>query len=235
VCGMMERQKESDKHHYIPKFYLKQWVNPADPTRKLCEFSRPYKVVTPRRTDRDGTGYQPGLYTFPNLPPHAKDFIEKTLLQMADDKADKVLQRIMVGDMNFDQDTRSEWSRFLVSLIFRNPEGITRLRNLITEMYPEYLDGLGYTFDSIKLPDGLRTLEEGRAKGTQTKDLEHFLLLLLRRLIENPELGARLNNMFCNCSPGVLASVPAQDQPAPSWFGGPGRKVLDAVTVGSIL
>jgi hypothetical protein len=38
-----------------------------------------------------------------------------------------------------------------------------------------------------------------------------------------------------NCSPGVLASVPAQDQPAPPWFGDPGRKVLDAVTVGSIL
>jgi hypothetical protein len=61
----MKRQKEGDKHHYIPKFYLKQWVNPADPNRELCEFSRPYKIVKPRRTDPDGTGYQRGLYTFP--------------------------------------------------------------------------------------------------------------------------------------------------------------------------
>jgi hypothetical protein len=193
---MTKRQKEGDKHHYVPKFYLKQWVDPAGPIRELCEFSRPYKIVKSRRTDPDGTGYQRGLYTFPNLPPHARDFIEKKLLQMADDDANKVLQRILAGDMNFDQDARSAWSRFLMSLIYRNPENITRLRNLITERYPEYLDGLRDTFDTIKHPDDPRTFQEVQAKETQAKDLEHVLLLLLRRMIDNPEVGARLNNMF---------------------------------------
>lgn len=193
---MAKRQKEGDKHHYIPKFYLKQWLNSAAPVQKLCEFSRPYKSVTPRRTDPDGTGYQRGLYTFPNLPPHARDFIEKKLLQMADDEANKVLQRILSRDMNFDQDERSAWSRFLMSLIYRNPEDIARLRKLVTEKYPEYLDGLQETFDTIKHPDDPRTFEEVRAKGTQAKDLEHVLLLLLQRMIDNPEVGRRLNNMI---------------------------------------
>jgi hypothetical protein len=192
---MAERKKEGDKHHYIPKFYLKQWVNSADPERRLCEFSRPYKIVKPRRIVTDGTGYEPGLYTFPNLPPHARDSIERKLLQMADDKADKVLQRILAGDMDFDQDARSAWSRFLMSLIVRNPEGITRLRSLVTERYPEYLDGLRDTFDSIKHPDDPRTFEDVKAKGTQAKDLEHIMLRLLQHLIDNPVVGAGLNNM----------------------------------------
>ena len=35
------------KHHYLPVFYLKQW---AGPDRRLCEFSRPHKVVKPSAT-----------------------------------------------------------------------------------------------------------------------------------------------------------------------------------------
>jgi hypothetical protein len=52
------------KHHYIPVFYLKQW---AQTDGQICEFSRPYKEVKPRRTYPDGTGYVRGLYTFREL------------------------------------------------------------------------------------------------------------------------------------------------------------------------
>src|SRR5437764_7727637 len=83
-----------DKHHYIPKFYLKQWVG-AD--GRLCEFSRPYKAspenmphwrsipLRPRLTHVDGTGYQRGLYTFSELAPNIANYLEKRFLQRADD------------------------------------------------------------------------------------------------------------------------------------------------------
>ena len=35
-------EEERKKHHYIPVFYLQQWVRRED--GKLCEFSRPYKT-----------------------------------------------------------------------------------------------------------------------------------------------------------------------------------------------
>lgn len=35
------------KHHYILVFYLKRWVTADD---RICEFSRPYLKVVPRRT-----------------------------------------------------------------------------------------------------------------------------------------------------------------------------------------
>jgi hypothetical protein len=72
------------KHHYLPVFYLKQW---AGPDGRLCEFSRPHKVVKPRRTYPDGTGYERGLYTFEGLSPSVADFLEQQFLLRADDGA----------------------------------------------------------------------------------------------------------------------------------------------------
>lgn len=57
------------KHHYIPVFYSKRWTGQDG---RLCEYSRPYKVVKPRRTFPDGTGYARGLYTLPDAPPGFK-------------------------------------------------------------------------------------------------------------------------------------------------------------------
>jgi len=42
------------KHHYIPVFYLKQW---AGVDGRVCEFSKPYDRVKPRRAHPDGTAY----------------------------------------------------------------------------------------------------------------------------------------------------------------------------------
>jgi hypothetical protein len=55
------------KHHYIPVFYLKQWMGGDD---RVCEFSKPHDRVKPRRTHPDGTGYVRGLNTIAGLPPH---------------------------------------------------------------------------------------------------------------------------------------------------------------------
>jgi hypothetical protein len=182
--------EKGDKHHYIPKFYLNQWIGPD---KVLCEFSRPYKTVKPRRTDPDGTGYERGLYTFPSLPPVAKNAIEKKLLQMADDKAASVLQRILIGDMDLNEDARSAWSRFLMSMMHRNPERIAQLRALIVEKYPEYLEDLRNNFDEIKHPDDPRSFEEVRLVGT--RDVEHVHFRLLAMVMDSQEVGKYLNNM----------------------------------------
>ena len=41
-CTPILGKEERKKHHYIPVFYLQQWVRRED--GKLCEFSRPYKT-----------------------------------------------------------------------------------------------------------------------------------------------------------------------------------------------
>jgi Protein of unknown function (DUF4238) len=52
------------KHHYIPVFYLREWV---DSKNRLMEFSRPTrKEVKARDTAPTGTGYVRGLYRMTN-------------------------------------------------------------------------------------------------------------------------------------------------------------------------
>lgn len=55
------------KHHDIPKFYLKQWTG-SD--HQLCGYSRPYRKVVAQRKHRGGTGFSRGLYTIAGAPPN---------------------------------------------------------------------------------------------------------------------------------------------------------------------
>jgi hypothetical protein len=75
---------DGDKHHYIPRFYLKRWTNANG---RLCEFSRPYDKVKARMTSPKGTGYIPNLYTLPNLDPDLADDWERRFFLRLDDRA----------------------------------------------------------------------------------------------------------------------------------------------------
>lgn len=53
------------KHHYVPQFYLAQWATAADD--RLCEYSRPYDEVKPKRRHPAETGYIDRLYELKGL------------------------------------------------------------------------------------------------------------------------------------------------------------------------
>jgi hypothetical protein len=135
------------KHHYIPVFYLKRWV---EPDGRLCEFSRPYKTpecvidpdvksipVKPRRTYPDGTGYIKNLYTFSALRPELANYLEDHFFLRVDDQAAIVMQRLLRGDVEFDNPSKSAWARFLMSMFYRSPEGSTFTFNSRIEPYQD--------------------------------------------------------------------------------------------------
>jgi len=108
------------KHHYIPVFYLKAWTSKD---AKLCEYSRPFRDVKPKRVSPDGTAYERGLYNIPGLPPERADIIERVFMQKADDWAARAHRAILSGRIG-DADIRVKagWARFIYSLILRTPE-----------------------------------------------------------------------------------------------------------------
>jgi hypothetical protein len=75
---------KGDKHHYIPVFYSQEW---AGPDGCVCEYSRPYDVVKPKRIHPDGTGYVRGLYTVPRNDPRVSEFVEREFLKITDNGA----------------------------------------------------------------------------------------------------------------------------------------------------
>jgi len=118
------------KHHYIPKFYLKQWCNSDG---YLCEFSRPHTIVKPRMTNPDGTAYIRGLNTFETLPPEAANFLEAQFFLKADDLAARALHEILQGNVGLGQDMRDAWARFIMTLLHRTPGGFARVTDRITQ------------------------------------------------------------------------------------------------------
>jgi hypothetical protein len=120
-----------DKHHYIPKFYLKRW---AAADGRICEYSRPFKQVEPKRVHPDGTGYERGLYAIPGLPPHLTNIVEQRVLKPADNLASIALDALVGGTLPKPAEMRRDWSRFMFSLLMRFPEAQQALREDLTEI-----------------------------------------------------------------------------------------------------
>lgn len=130
---------DGGKHHYLPVFYLKQW---AGSDGRLCQFSRPYDRVKPKRVHPDGTGYVRELYAIEDIDPEIINAIETKFLKPADGSAADALQDLL-NDRPFNRPApmRTSWSRFVLSLMIRYPEAIAemkrQLRDNVTKIYLE--------------------------------------------------------------------------------------------------
>src|SRR5580700_5926749 len=104
----MAKDPKGQKHHYIPVFYLRQWTGAKG---QLCEFSKPYDEVKPRRTHPDGTAYVRGLNTVPGMAPEDADFLETYFFKKTDDDAAGAL-RILLAEhpWKFTDKEQSGWS-----------------------------------------------------------------------------------------------------------------------------
>jgi hypothetical protein len=185
------KRAAGQKHHYLPVFYLKQW---AGVDGRLCEFSRPYKVVRPRMTHPDGTGYVRGLYEFGYLTPELTNALETRFLLRLDHKASTALAMLIQRKVDLDDATRSAWSRFLMSLIFRNPETIERLRNQIDEKYPADWERLRHEYHSIRRPGDPETFDEFKTL-VKNRGIDRVSLGLLQSVMDSERVGTQLNRM----------------------------------------
>ena len=147
-----------DKHHYIPVFYSQEWVG-AD--GRVCEYSRPYDVVKPRRVHPDGTGYVRGLYTVPRNDSLVSEFVEREFLKVTDNGAARVLRMFKLGkQIEWTSDTRSAWSRFIVSLMIRNPEYVGRVAAEIVGFFDPKSNELNEKYRAIRRPEDPETYAE---------------------------------------------------------------------------
>jgi hypothetical protein len=156
---------EPRKHHYIPVCYLKQWAKTDD--RRLCE----YKLipggygVKPRRTAPDGTGYQIDLYRIDGVPEDIAQNFEKRFMSLVDTDAARALERIIAGETeNWSGSLRSGWSRFIVSLLFRNPEAVATIKGHIIEMWDVGAKALQADYTALRREGDPETVEELLAK-----------------------------------------------------------------------
>ncbi|WP_448954692.1 DUF4238 domain-containing protein [Labrys neptuniae] len=130
----------------MPVFYLKQW---AVQNSKLCEYKRictsnptlcsvdgadEFRIM-PRRTHPEGTGWLLDLYKVEGVPERVAQSFEAAFMRLVDSNANDALKQMLADPQTpLDLRLRVGWTRFLLSLSFRNPEAVGLLRAHMVDM-----------------------------------------------------------------------------------------------------
>lgn len=110
------------KQHYVPQFYLRNWVTGTD--KKLWSCRLEPRGVVHRRVHPRSTAYEDDLYratsgaSWDETPP---DLIEKHVMQDVDDDGAAALQQIIKDPRGLSDAQRRAWVRFLNGIFERDP------------------------------------------------------------------------------------------------------------------
>jgi hypothetical protein len=114
---------DPSKHHYIPAFYLRQWATDGF----LCEMQKVWGKVVVRSKAPDGTGYQKDLNKIEGVPANIAQHFERQFMHMVDTEAAKAMRKLPAGRHEvWSVKERDAWVRFMLSLLFRNPEAVAK-------------------------------------------------------------------------------------------------------------
>jgi len=181
------------KHHHLPVFYLNRWTGEDG---RLCEFSRPYKDIVPKRRHPEETGYVKRLYEMPWATPNEAQRIEQEFMQPADSLAADALMMLEKDDPRLLRESkpRSAWSRFIMSLLMRTPEDSAALKSGIAIEWARSIPELKDKYASMRGQDDPLTVEEFLALHFPNES-ERIAMSLAPKLMDHRKVGELLNNM----------------------------------------
>ena len=147
-------------------------------------------------TSPDGTGYVRGLNTFETLPPEAANFLEAQFFLKADSLAAAAMRELLQGNADLSQEMRNGWTRFIMTLLHRTPEGFARITERITKDLPVQIDRFMRANDSLLgLSHDAPTLAELSSLIGDEQYLEDLLLRVLHSNMDSERVGNVLNQM----------------------------------------
>ena len=181
------------KHHYIPQFLIGEWAVNAG---KLWRFMQPIpgkiavKAVSPAEI-----GYEEFLYQTPGLPPEKAQQVEQHFMSPLDSLAAEAHQLLLAGKIaGMPQKDRSAWSRFIMSLWFRTPDGLAYYKQAMTHIMKARDEPLEAQYQERRkkgYPESLQAAIEQLGPGF----VENAAMTILRRLSDDPEYGLTMNNL----------------------------------------
>ena len=192
------------KHHFSPAFSNKPW---AIADRQLCEMKLVNGVVVSRRTHPNATGYRKNLYRTDGVGPEHEQHLEVKFMKPLDTAADRALRKILSGDRTpWDGELRSEWTRYILSLMFRNPEVVWALKGHIKEMWDVGIKALENNYAERRRPDDPATFEEYFAR-TNPAAAEIGATNMIATIIDNDRVGPSIFNMHWSRVPLTRSNV----------------------------
>jgi hypothetical protein len=184
------------RHHYVPCFYLSAWTTSDG---KLVEFKRREDgIVRARRTATTGTGYEHDLYRIDGLPPALAHSIEMRFMAPLDGRA-AIVQRTFLSraaNVTFDIDERSAWTRFLLSLRYRNPEAVEIIKSQLAAIWDAAVAALRSPgeYDRVRRPSDPPTVEAYLVR-TDANVAAVAAMNFLQEIIDSRPVGSTINGM----------------------------------------
>lgn len=150
---------EPDKHHYLPVFYLSRW---SQLDGKVIRYYRPYQAVEASPIAPKNTGYERGLYRLDGYVPEAQNAIEKNFMaSVVDDPAAHALEILINRDNSkLTPEHRQAWTRFVMSLLVRNPSNVEQITNQADHGLRQSLLAVPEEYEAVRDKDDPPTLVE---------------------------------------------------------------------------
>jgi Protein of unknown function (DUF4238) len=183
---------EPKRHHFNPEFYLRQWAG-ADGL--ICEIKKDHGKVQAQRKSPKATGFQRDLYRIDGVPDEHAQHVEKNFMAPLDNDAARALQKILSGDSTpWTGDERTAWTTFVLSLLFRNPENVTIIKDHIREAWEQGMRALEANYVARRRPTDPETFD-GYVALTNPAAAEIGASNFLMETISNKQVGPTIFNM----------------------------------------
>lgn len=179
-------------HHFIPAFFLEQWTGQDT---KLIEYTIKYGKLIAKPVGPRATGFETGLYSFPELPPEAAQFLEQVFFDYADRvAADSLEKHLADNSQSWTAELKSAWSRFVVALHLRHPDAIPELRVAARSVWESSGIAQQSQYDAIKRPGYPATFDEYLLTKDPLTSVKMQVNMIVKTF-DNEVLGTHVNNM----------------------------------------
>ncbi|MFZ2104492.1 MAG: DUF4238 domain-containing protein [Roseiarcus sp.] len=181
-----------EKNHFIPKFYQKRWEGDD---KKVCVYFRNAIRVQTQRRHRSSVGYAVDLYTVPGVDLAVAAYLERQFFRITDDLAANALAIIERGPWTMNAHTRSGWTRFIVSLLHRNPEQIARSLETVSRFMVAARPLYEREYDLRKDANHPPAFEEFWKEICREVEAKTWINLV-QTTIDSEEVGNHFNNLI---------------------------------------
>lgn len=193
----MQSSNEPEGHHYLPEFYLARWKGAKGDLVRFAATPRGevrYKYVSPK-----AAGFATRLYETPGVEPSEAQALETQFLQQLDSCAAAALQILLrEKDQTPGQSWRSDWSRFLLSLLYRTPSNLGTAKAAVAAMWADGRDERELRYQEIRKDVGYNEAPETLEQYISENDphlVEKIALDIAARGMQSPTVGVILNNL----------------------------------------
>jgi Protein of unknown function (DUF4238) len=183
---------EPRKHHYIPEFYLKGW---ADENGRMWRYDRPHTSVVHKQVYASQVGFVQDLYSIPGVSPDRAQKIESVWFNQVDHQGSVSLAKLLSApEHGWNSDSRSAWSRFVISIIHRTPENLEAFKESMRMIWEDTAPEVQERYEKIRKPNDPERYED-YARTTDPLVVEKIAIHAIQGAINNEKMGRFINNM----------------------------------------